>query len=265
MPTLAASSTSSCSPPEARHSNLRSKRRLCCAKASPHDDCLDNLSDIIKDLKERMSRRTTEAEEMAKVRQILKEDGYSESDLFFAQALSLCTNRLHRRNFLDLETKEGRLNYVKVSWEVMILKMDSNDDSSVSDTSSEGPDLKNLAKAVVMLRRIKSLLAKQPPVAGRYYSADSGYMEQQGYMTPFRDTWYHNTHFKGIDVRTLDRQKKFNYIHSKLRNVIERRFGYLKERTGFHSSGGKASMCHHILLCNGQLLVAAYAWRWFDV
>ena len=67
-------------------------------------------------------------------------------------------------------------------------------------------------------------------VVGRYYLADSGYMDQQGYMTPFWDTRYHKKHFKGIDVRTLDRHEKFNYIHSKLRNIIERRFGHLKER-----------------------------------
>jgi len=52
----------------------------------------------------------------------------------------------------------------------------------------------------------------------------------QGYMTPFRDTRYHKTHFRGVDIRTLDRQEKFNYIHLKLRNVIERRFGHFKER-----------------------------------
>ncbi|XP_039782143.1 putative nuclease HARBI1 isoform X1 [Panicum virgatum] len=68
------------------------------------------------------------------------------------------------------------------------------------------------------------------PPPGRYYLADSGYMEQQGYMTPFRDTRYHRSHFRGVDVRTLDRHEKFNYIHSKLRNIIERRFGHLKER-----------------------------------
>ena len=63
-------------------------------------------------------------------------------------------------------------------------------------------------------------------------------------MTPFRDTRYHKTHFKDVDVRTLDRQEKFNYIHAKLRNVIERRFGHVKERwhilEGFHSSVGKS-------------------------
>ena len=86
-------------------------------------------------------------------------------------------------------------------------------------------------------------------------------MEQQGYMTPFRDTRYHKTHFRGVDVRTLDRLEKFNYIHSKLRNVIERRFGHLKRAVAYLGRGsifqeGKASMGYHILICNGQLFVA---------
>ena len=42
--------------------------------------------------------------------------------------------------------------------------MDSNDDSSTSNTSSDVPDLMNLAKAAVMLRRIKALLVNQQPV-----------------------------------------------------------------------------------------------------
>ena len=36
--------------------------------------------------------------------------------------------------------------------------------------------------------------------------------------------------FRGVDLHWLQREEKFNYIHAKLRNVIERRFGCLKER-----------------------------------
>ena len=36
--------------------------------------------------------------------------------------------------------------------------------------------------------------------------------------------------FRGIELHQLQREEKFNYIHAKLRNVIERRFGGLKER-----------------------------------
>ena len=41
--------------------------------------------------------------------------------------------------------------------------MSSNEESSNSDTSSEGPGMVNLAKAAVVLRRLKGLLAQQSP------------------------------------------------------------------------------------------------------
>ncbi|KAF8666528.1 hypothetical protein HU200_053645 [Digitaria exilis] len=83
------------------------------------DDCLEDISHIIRESRDQKARLTTEAEEMATVNKILKEDGFNESDLFFAQALNVCTNRTRRRAFLDLETKQGRINYVKVTWEVL--------------------------------------------------------------------------------------------------------------------------------------------------
>ena len=65
---------------------------------------------------------------------------------------------------------------------------------------------------------------------GRYYLADAGYTESQGYMTPFQNTRYHINDFRGVELETLECEEKFNYIHARLRNVIERRFGGLKER-----------------------------------
>jgi len=49
-------------------------------------------------------------------------------------------------------------------------------------------------------------------------------------MTPYKNTRYHINDFRGIDMQQLQREEKFNYIHARLRNVIERRFGVLKER-----------------------------------
>ena len=49
-------------------------------------------------------------------------------------------------------------------------------------------------------------------------------------MTPFRNTRYHINDFRGVELETLECEEKFNYIHSRLRNVIERRFGGLKQR-----------------------------------
>ena len=70
----------------------------------------------------------------------------------------------------------------------------------------------------------------------RYYLADAGYKEMEGYMTPYKNTRYHINDFRGIDMQQLQREEKFNYIHARLRNVIERRFGVLKER--WHILGG---------------------------
>ena len=67
-------------------------------------------------------------------------------------------------------------------------------------------------------------------VVGRYYLADAGYAADDGYMTPFSGSRYHLNHFEGVDVSSLRMEEKFNYTYAKLRNIIERRFGVLKER-----------------------------------
>ena len=60
--------------------------------------------------------------------------------------------------------------------------------------------------------------------------ADAGYTEMLGYMTTYKNTRYRINDFRGVDLQQLQREEKFNYIHAKLRNVIERRFVILKER-----------------------------------
>ena len=56
-------------------------------------------------------------EEMDKVVKIMKEDGLEESDAIYAQTLIICTNTLHRRNFLSMEIKQGCINFVQMCWE----------------------------------------------------------------------------------------------------------------------------------------------------
>jgi len=38
---------------------------------------------------------------------------------------------------------------------------------------------------------------------GRYYLADAGYKEMEGYMTPYKNTRYHINDFRGIDMQQL--------------------------------------------------------------
>ena len=64
-------------------------------------------------------------------------------------------------------------------------------------------------------------------LVGRYYLVDVGYKEMEGYMTTYKNTRYRINDFRGVDLQQLQREEKFNYVHAKLRNVIERRFGVL--------------------------------------
>ncbi|CAN6302247.1 unnamed protein product [Urochloa humidicola] len=79
------------------------------------DDCIESISEYMKDGRSRMSRQII-ADEMARVHNILKEDGYTESDPFFVQALFVCGTTAQRRAFLDMTTKEGRASYVNLIW-----------------------------------------------------------------------------------------------------------------------------------------------------
>ena len=50
---------------------------------------------------------------MDKVVKIMKEDDLEESDDVYTQALIICKDTLDRRNFLTMETKEGRMKFSK--------------------------------------------------------------------------------------------------------------------------------------------------------
>jgi len=80
-------------------------------------NCLEDLSDIIKDHRKQKALTSMHEEQMDKIVKILKEDGLRDSDPMYAQALILCKNTLDRRNFLSMETKEGQLNFLKICWD----------------------------------------------------------------------------------------------------------------------------------------------------
>lgn len=62
---------------------------------------------------------------------------------------------------------------------------------------------------------------------GKFYLVDSGYPNRPGYLAPYKGTKYHLPEFKE-GPRPRGKKEVFNYLHSSLRNVIERSFGVLK-------------------------------------
>ncbi|XP_061368921.1 protein ALP1-like [Gastrolobium bilobum] len=66
-------------------------------------------------------------------------------------------------------------------------------------------------------------------VVGFYYLADAGYMNGEGFLTPYRGQRYHLSEWRHGAQPTTP-QEFFNMKHSQARNVIERCFGLLKGR-----------------------------------
>ena len=56
---------------------------------------------------------------------------------------------------------------------------------------------------------------------------DSGYSNRPGYLAPYKGTKYHLSEYRD-GPEPQGKKEIFNYVHSSLRNVIERSFGVLK-------------------------------------
>ena len=83
-------------------------------KSASIDECLNDITDLIKDHKIQKARKNKQEEEMDKVVKIMKEDDLEESDDVYTQALIICKDTLDRRNFLTMETKEDRMKFLKI-------------------------------------------------------------------------------------------------------------------------------------------------------
>ena len=99
-----------------REHSINSPRSKKSTKTPSINDCLEDLSHIIREARSQKARQAIDAEELAQVHEILLQDGCSETDVVFMQTLNLCNNRLYRRAFLNMKTKEGRLNWINVTW-----------------------------------------------------------------------------------------------------------------------------------------------------
>ncbi|KAL8102018.1 hypothetical protein AgCh_033791 [Apium graveolens] len=66
------------------------------------------------------------------------------------------------------------------------------------------------------------------PPPNKYYLCDAAYANTRGFLTPYKNTRYWQSDFRGR--RALTREEKFNHAHAQLRNVTERAYGVLKAR-----------------------------------
>lgn len=65
---------------------------------------------------------------------------------------------------------------------------------------------------------------------GKYYLVDSGYANRNGYLAPFKGSTYHIPKFRNRSEPPQGKYEVFNFLHSSIRNVIERCFGVLKQK-----------------------------------
>jgi hypothetical protein len=65
--------------------------------------------------------------------------------------------------------------------------------------------------------------------ADTYYLVDSGYPNKKGFLAPYKNNTYHIPDFRR-EGRPSNREELFNYLHSSLRNAVERVFGVLKNK-----------------------------------
>ena len=81
------------------------------------EECLEDLGQFLREARYQKARRNIDAQELAQVQDILIQDGISEADVVFVQALNLCRDRLRRQGFLKMKSKEGWLNWINVTWD----------------------------------------------------------------------------------------------------------------------------------------------------
>jgi hypothetical protein len=62
----------------------------------------------------------------------------------------------------------------------------------------------------------------------KYYLVDSGYPNRIGYLAPYKGSIYHILEFRHHTGPPQGKYEVSNFLHSSLRNVIEKSFGVSK-------------------------------------
>ena len=64
----------------------------------------------------------------------------------------------------------------------------------------------------------------------KFYLVDSSYVNDVGFLAPFRTITYNLVEFKRSNGGPSRREEAFNYTHNSLRNIVEQTFKVWKER-----------------------------------
>lgn len=91
---------------------------------------------------------------------------------------------------------------------------------------------------------------------------DSRYAQEIGYMGPYRNTRYHIDDFRGRPEHTLSAHEKFNLVHSRLRNVVERTFGVLKQRWRILRGVPFCPVENQVKIIVACFALHNYLWEW---
>ena len=100
-----------------REFSINSPRSKKSSQTLSVEECLEDLGQFLREARSQKARRNNDARELAQVQDILRQDGISEADEVFVQALELCRDRLRRQGFLKMKSKEGQLNLINVTWD----------------------------------------------------------------------------------------------------------------------------------------------------
>ncbi|CAN6178770.1 unnamed protein product [Urochloa humidicola] len=103
---------------------------------------------------------------------------------------------------------------VVVGWDDRIIFADAGTPGSTHDQRALSSDI----------RRYRFTFPR--PSFGKYFLVDSGYSCRYGFLPPYMNVRYHTDEWEA--AQPVGREEHYNFLHSSLRNAIERVFGIVK-------------------------------------
>ncbi|KAJ9543555.1 hypothetical protein OSB04_023262 [Centaurea solstitialis] len=189
---------------------------------------------------------------------------FEEGSRMYCRALRIFLKKQIRENFMVPKTHAAKMEFLKLMMEeenrgetvsrhfhtvlTVVLKLSANIikpnanynevvPTHILNKSRYYPAFKDCIGAIDGTH-VKAMIQEheQAKYIDKYYVVDAGYPNTKGYLAPYKGTniCYHIPDFRRGQTAALRAPKgakeTFNYLHSSLRNVIERTFGVWKAR-----------------------------------